>query len=95
MLKKINTDKLPLKYYLQFYPSLDNYPLNEDILFEILSNEDIYSDALINYKIVKYLISAKIQKERFLEFIDWALDKKFVESTDDKSIFRIIKNPWS
>jgi len=49
---------------------------------------------LIDYKTLKYATSFKLTKEKYLDFIDFALTNKYIGTTADKNIFKLIKNPW-
>lgn len=94
-LNSINKEKLPIKYYLNIYPSLDGYPTNDNILYELLNTESVIKTPILDYKIIKYIVSFKLTKERFQEFIDYYLGLGYLENTSQKETYILNKNPWS
>lgn len=91
-MNKINENKLPLKYYFKIYNKLENFPTNEDILFELTSNKYIINGSEFNYEKINKILSFKINNDQYNKFIN-EFNNNTIEEIKDEN-FILIKNIW-
>jgi hypothetical protein len=87
----INKDKLPLKYYFEIYNKLENFPTNEDILYELSSNKYIIKGTEFNLDKIKNILSFKINEDQYNSFIKEY--NEIIEEIENEN-YKLIKNIW-
>lgn len=89
---KMDVEKLPLKYYLDVYPVLDEYPTFDDFLFEYLSCGKFKVE--FDYEYIKSVISAHMVANGYRDFARYWRRKGVFDLDNDTMICKVLKNPW-
>lgn len=87
-MRKLNKDKIQIRYITGIGKSLLNYPTSLDILYEsCVENAD---ETLFSHAKMENRYGAS--DEKISEVINELLDKRYIEQNGNK--FKIIETPW-
>lgn len=96
-IKILNKNKLPIKYVIKSYVLMENYPTAEDILFDLISDSEILNGLDFDYNYAKYILSIKLTKQKYDEFIKELINKQYVieNNIGKKNLYKVINHPWN
>ena len=98
MLKKIDPNKLKVKYVLGNWASLSNYPDMEDILYEAIRDYCSKSSNEIKFTNVALTKKYNIELKHATEVMQYMVERglaKITHSTKSTISYQIIKNPYA
>lgn len=95
----INKDKLPIKFILDNYYDLPNFPDEWDILYLYLKEAQLNTDNSKNLNFTRHSIEtykAPGRSEQIQQGIDKAIELGWIEELKQykKETYKIIKNPY-
>lgn len=95
-MKQLNRDKLPLKYILNVYKEYENYPTNEDIIFELASDEEILNGKIFDINYLKYILSFKFQKDEIKNRLNKLIELGYLEinTENNASFYKLVFHNW-
>ena len=95
IIMKIDKNKLPIKYHLNIQYVLENYPTEEDLIYELASDIDFGDDVELNIKEIKYIFEHKKFSIKEVEHIcNSFVDKGYLQKNKETNKYKLIDHPW-
>ena len=89
--------KIPIKYFLQVYSQIKDFPTPYDVLFELINDVDLSLGKEKEFKSIKQTLDFSIDEEKLKEHLMILKKQKYilVIEKENKEYYKIISHPWS
>lgn len=86
-----------MKHYLDVYQLLDNFPTDEDILYELACDEAIISGKDVSINHIKHILSFKVGLDELETLLNSLIKQNFIKNVKKQKTtsYKLLTHPWS